>query len=92
VEQWEHTVLESVDLHIGTTAWRREALRQQHGAQGGRGCPTTFELSEWMASCHWEVAEENLPAGRSGWLSADVVDGEKAAEVSLQSDATSALG
>jgi hypothetical protein len=61
VEQWEHIVSEPVDLHIGTTAWRRKTLHQQHGEQGGSGCPTALELSDWMASCHRKIVEKKLP-------------------------------
>jgi hypothetical protein len=45
-----------------------------------------------MASCHREIAEEELPRKWSGCPSAIVVDGEAAAEKTLQSDAASASG
>jgi hypothetical protein len=90
VEHREHTVSASKDLHNGITTWRITALRQQHGEQGGSGCPTALGLSEWRASCHREIAEEELPRKRSGCPSPIVVDGEAAAEKTLQSDATSA--
>jgi hypothetical protein len=92
VEHREHTVSASKDLHNGITAWRITALRQQHGEQGGSGCPTAVGLGEWMASCHRENAEEELPVKRSSCPSARVVDGEAAAEKTLQIDAASALG
>jgi hypothetical protein len=49
-------------------------------------------LGEWMASCHRENAEEELPVKRSSCPSARVVDGEAAAEKTLQTDAASASG
>jgi hypothetical protein len=45
-----------------------------------------------MASCHRENAEEELPVKRSSCPSARVVDGEAAAEKTLQTDAASASG
>jgi hypothetical protein len=92
VEQREHTISAAKDLRNGITAWRIMALRQQHGEQGGSGCPTALGLGEWMASCHREIVEEELPRRRSGWPSPIVVDGEAAAEKTLQSDAASAPG
>jgi hypothetical protein len=91
VEHREQTVSGSKDLHIGITAWRKTALCQ-HGEQGGSGCPTALGLSERMASCHREIAEEELPVKRSSCPSARMIDGEAAAEKMLQTDAASASG
>jgi hypothetical protein len=42
-----------------------------------------------MASCHRKFVEEKLPERRSGCPSAGVLDGEMAAEKTLQSDVAS---
>jgi hypothetical protein len=49
-----------------------------------------MELGNWMTSCHRKVVDENLPKWRSGCPSAVVVDDEMAAEMMLQTNATSA--